>query len=334
MPETKRETSRWGRLLKLRRTFRLLLIVLGATAVSLGVVSYHLNAELGKRFPLVAQGSYLGRVERLPGENPEKRIDIYLEYSHKGALLFVVLEHGYVPHLLASLPLDADGTGEFLPPLTVSGDGVSMTFMGREVELGVLEGTVRESPSGRQRSWRLAQIRSTLDPLVPEVERDVKRWLELRADLAEVEATIVSHEREVASQRAEVERLTGFITQSERLRTRANETFQRTRGELKRAQRELLQLQEEAKKLERSLDLSQRVSGMGKLVALSRESLEREARWVDSMLRAEGESKEDLNAMVARGVKILAIRKEIAREEAAIAALMQPEKKRPARRQP
>src|SRR5262249_34294030 len=113
----------------------------------------------------------------------------------------------------------------------------------------------------------------------------------------------------------EVEKLSAVITEGQKLKNTADEKFAAVQKELEAAQTELKQKQERAKELEKKLDLALQVTNAGRLVALARESLDRDGRWIDSMTRVAADtSSPEVDVAVEKGERVLALKEAIDRE--------------------
>jgi len=135
---------------------------------------------------------------------------------------------------------------------------------------------------------------------------------------------LLAHHIARALQHAEVDagQILANNTEGEELRSRANEKFGSVQEGLAQAERELKQEHQKVQRLEASLEIAGKVTGMGKLVSLSRESLEREWRIVDSKLRSSADaSAEDLEEEYERATRILEVQGQVANERAAIERL-------------
>ena len=281
--------------------------------VFLIVVSTLLWIERSKRFPLLPSGAFAGEITQLWNDP----VRLYLEQPVEGRELFImIIMKGW--DVVRVQPIISDQSASAPTssmPLQIEGNHDSLQFIGDRKNPEFFSGKVRNS-AGEEGSWYLR-------PLPPETKLQgdeqitaLRLYLLRKAELEDVEAQIRSAEALVPRQKAEISRLTAFITEGERLKTKANEKLTATKELLKVRQELLRKKQEEARQVDNRLALSQRVRGMGKLVALSRESLDREWRWVDSMLNAEGAVLSDeLLSAVERAEGILAIQKEIAHEQ-------------------
>jgi len=171
-------------------------------------------------------------------------------------------------------------------------------------------------------SWVLQAIREENPSRDDSRLAEMRLWLLLDSELKDVSNQIVLAERRVPEQRLEIERLTQVLGEGQKFRSKANEKFTLAQQELKQAQAALLAKREEVAGLEAAYDLAQRVTPMGRLVSLSRESLEREWRWVDSAIKSQGPVQtEEFLAAIEKGEKILVLKREIALEEIKIRAL-------------
>jgi len=297
-----------------------LLLVVSVLAFSLLIVSAMLWQEWSRRFPKMPKGAYVGYVtgvESTKKESAKKQGNgtwIYVE-KLQDKLVVAVLAPGWAPQEIQELPAPV---GDALLPITVSGPREKLTLIGAARNDATFSGSAQIG--GNTGRWELRPVSFVEQD---RNQKDLKLTLLLQAELQDIDLKIREAELRVPEQRAEIDKLTVFITEGERLKARANERFAIAKYELEKAQKELTAKQSEAKKLQEALDITQKLSGMGKLVALSRESLEREGRWVESMARSTGGAVPgDLDAAVERGEKIISLKKEIAEEQNKIGKLV------------
>ena len=282
-------------------------------------VSYLLFAEWSRRFPHLEPGSYMGTISGTVGQEPvprtQSKLNFYVERSEgSDEYLVVVLHSGWMPQLVSGVPVGSEGQ---ILPLVLKGDGGRFTLTGKQIEPSKFQGKI--SGPEYKGTWEMIRVPSDSLALDEEALKQLKLWLLLRAELTDIEVKIGDAETVVPAQRREIEKLTAFVTEGERLKTKANEKYLAIQEDLKKAQQAFKVRQDEARKLEETLRISQKLPGIGKLVALSRESLEREGRWIDSMLKSsQNQSPEDLEQALERGEKILALKRVIAAEHAKI----------------
>jgi len=298
-----------------------------------------------RQFPVVAPGSYIGTVTGVfsskgsaqgaantesessgAGARRDEAINavpFYVERAPETEDLFVaVLAAGWKPQLVSTVIHAAGSTApRWILPLIISQGERRLQLTGGAVAKDRYEGEALDLTSGREGTWKLEPIRAPPGD-VGQGAQVVRLWLMLKAELDDVEARTREFERRVPEQRAEIEKLTGLLTEGEELRSRANEKFGSVQEGLAQAERELKQEHQKVQRLEASLEIAGKVTGMGKLVSLSRESLEREWRIVDSKLRSSADaSAEDLEEEYERATRILEVQGQVANERAAIERL-------------
>lgn len=290
------------------------LVAIGALLL-LGAVSFLLWLEMRKRFPAIAPASYFGTIEGVFASADTAPTRLYIERQGSGDdLVIVVVRAGWEPQVVSAVAGSGRRNGgDWIMPVTVSGPDGTLSFIGTQSARGEYVGGVVNIDTGKEGRWRIATIGR--DSSIEAADgSETKLWLALKHELAEVEAEIKDTERKIPEQKAEIDKLTTFISEGERLKASADEKFIQVKDQLKDAQSELKRYQEEARKLDAQLDLAQRFTGMGRLVSLSRESLERDGRWIDSMLRGEIVSTQgDVDRAVARAEAIVRTKRQIER---------------------
>jgi hypothetical protein len=298
--------------------------------------------DAGKQFPILAPGSYIGTLSGVltvpdarvaPDGEDEKSTSVpfYVERAQESEELFVaILLPGWKPQLVSTV-IHSSGSSapRWILPLLLSQGAKRIQLTGLPLAADQYGGEVVDLSSGSEGSWRLEPIRA-LPGDVGQGAQEVRLWLMLKAELEEVQARIGEFERRVPEQRAEIEKLTKLLTEGEELRSRANEKFGSVKEERLVADRDLKGEQQKVQRLESSLEIAQKVTGMGKLVSLSRESLEREWRIVDSLLRSSvGSSADTLDEEYERATKTLELQGQVAAERAEVERLSAPQQKRP-----
>jgi hypothetical protein len=284
----------------------------GALLLLLGV-SLLLWIEMKKRFPAIEPASYYGTIEGIFASVDGSPSRFYVERQPGGdEMIVVVVRAGWLPQVVSVVPRSGrSGGDEWMLPLTINGPDGTLSLIGTRAGPGEYVGRAVNSDTGREGSWQLAKIED-MAPVAQRDERELTLWLSLRYELLEVREQIAGLEKQVPAQKAEIDKLSAFISEGTRLRSSADEKFLKVKEQLREAQLELKQLQEEARKLEAQLDLAQRFTGMGRLVSLARESLEREGRWIDSMLRGDVVSTQsEIERAVARAEAVARVKREI-----------------------
>lgn len=279
-------------------------------------------------FPALPPGIYEGMLRGAFLEERSDRAAFFIERdADRPALRLILL---YPDWAVQEVEWESAAADEFPDlPLIVKSGALQLRFVGAATRNGTFEGTVTETTSRTEGTWQLRALKN--DAIANQPVDDSRRsqerlWVLLRGELADVDERIRSLEHRVPEQRAEIEKLTELVAEGETLKRKASQKFGAARDELRSLQETLALREQEVKVRAASLEVSQRVTEMGKLVLLARESLSREWRWIDSMLRTEsGDDSHDLQEAVQRGEKIRELNREIARERALISELLQQE---------
>lgn len=297
------------------------LVAFLALCILLGV-SGLLWMERANRFPLPPVGAYSGIVSGVWSSGAEDSFNLYVERNAADPKILVsIIRPGWEPRSVA-IKLGEGGADESVLPITLSGPGGRIRLRGSRVGPSEYKGIADDLVTGTRGTWNLNLISGRGPTSTEHDDDEIKLWLKLKEELIDTEAQIHQNEQRIPEIQGEIDKLTAFISDKDRLKTLADEKFQAVRDEINQAQPGLRALQEQARHLEDRLLLAQRVTPMGRLVSLSRESLEREGRWVDSMYRVGAkESSPELEESVQRGEEILKVKREIAKERAKILEL-------------
>lgn len=291
-------------------------LVAALCVLSLLLVTSWLWIEMQQRFPHLPQGSYYGRITGLFPDAARGGAPFFVESTSSNEFFLVILHGQWQPQRSTMVPRGNDvDDSEWLHPVVVIGDGQRLKFTGKR-NGAEFTGTVFEQDGRRRGRWRLARI-----PTRPAHDggfdaKEIEVWLRLKAELGEIEAETRKAEQRVPEQQKEIEKLTAFITEGDSLRTRAEKKYQEVTRELQSASDALHEQEKRALALEEKLTLAQTVTDMGRLVSLSRQTLERENRWIDSVLGTElPPVGADFQEALARAKKIAGVKRAIAEEE-------------------
>jgi hypothetical protein len=307
--------------LKFNEGWKNVALTLGAfSLVLLVVVSWLLWFEMSKRFPNLDAGSYAGAIQGIfPGESEGQGVFYVERKPNSDKLLFVLFRQDWQPQVVTSASSGNDSKdGEWLLPISINGPDAKLRFIGSKEGAGEFGGKVVNLNNGTQGSWNIKQIVQE-SPAAAEAASEIQAWLQKRSELEDIDNRIARAEAEIPRQRAEINKLTDFITEGSKLKSRAQQKLDESRQELTRREASLKSRREEARNLEQQFDLSHRVRGLGKLVSLGRESLEREAHWVSSMMDSDLQNvPPDLEVAVDKSKKIIELKRELAEERARI----------------
>lgn len=242
--------------------------------------------ERSQRFPRPLPGSYLGSVSGVLGEDESEVAEFYLEVpGARDDVLVAFLREGWDLQRIPQVSRSNSAGDGWLQPLTISGPEGPLVLLGNRIGPLRYAGVARNEESGLEGRWELTALRREPET-TPAQEEILRLWLLLRHELEGVQSQISEVESLVPEQRAEIDKLTDILAEGETLRTRADRKFKEVRTELDDAERVLEELRAEAAKLANKVELAQRLTQKGKLLELARKTVEREHRWVDSMLRS------------------------------------------------
>jgi hypothetical protein len=311
---------------KIRRFFPHVVAVLAL--VCLAIVSTLLWLEVKRRFPVLDPGGYYGSIHGvLRGE--AQPTHFYVERLPEGDdLLFFVLRKGWQPQVASAVIRSEGEDSGWLLPITVVGAEAKLKFIGARTGPQSYRGTVIDTERDLEGSWELHAVRTVAKGESGEPE--LAMLLRQRAELNELERQIQEAEQVVPRQKDDIEKLSQFISERGQVRASAEVKLSSVSDELTKAKQELRARQEQVRKLQERIDISQRVSPAGKLVFLARESLDRDARWAESLLRtSQAETTTGLDAAVAKAERIDAVKREIELEKNKIFLLRYPDQALP-----
>ena len=262
-------------------------IKLGLVLIGVVVLGAYLWSGAKSGFPKIAAGSYIGSISIPGAKQVSSTFKFYLERSSADdELLFIVLREGWLPQKV--LPA-TQSSSDMSFPVTISGKDGSFRFEGRQLADGQYAGKVIYIDSGRVGTWTISPVKVEPKDSTDKETNQVRDWLLLKAGLVDAVARYESLSQNMAKQKAEIDSLSGYVTEGGDLKARAAKKLDGIKREQSDARQLLERKQKEAKELEDKIEIAESVTRMGRLVSLSRESLEREARWADSMLRSIGD---------------------------------------------
>lgn len=267
-------------------------------------------------FPVIAPGSYLGLLEgRINGQD-NAALKMYVEKDSGSKTLFAVTSGEWEP-LVTDNRLDQEGGSALgAAPVKLRRGGETLILTGKQTADRVYEGGLSNQAGESRGRWKISPMNELSPVKSGEQAEKIRAFLILKAELNDIDEKIGAAEISVAQQKSETARLTHYITEGQSLKRNADLKYNQAREELKTVTGQLEQKKQEAKSLGEKFEISQRVTAMGKLVYLARESLERENRWLDSMFKYHGSDlNADLDAATQRGERIIAIKNEIALEQ-------------------
>jgi hypothetical protein len=287
-------------------------VIAGLGILILIAVCSFLWIRFSENFPSLAPGAYAGSIQLFADGGQPLTYRWYVEQPEdaEGKLFVALLEPGWSPELIPPPVRRAGDPPQPLSALVLRGAEVELRMVGSVKGTEGYAGTVTEEKSGTQGSWNLKPVRPVT--AAPIEGTELTLWLSLSEELATVEAQIQESDKLVPQQREEIEKLTAFIAERGELKTRADQKLKEITDEVSVAREKLQARRKESRRLEQRIDLALKVTPMGRLVALSRESLEREGRWLQSVRGDRGaEGSAELLAAVQRAEQVLVARRTI-----------------------
>jgi hypothetical protein len=285
--------------------------------LSLFVVSTLLWLEMKSRFPVLEPGAYFGTISGIL-EKEHESLHFYVERPPQGDdLFFCILRPGWKPQMVSAMVRSGSPESNWLLPVTVINDEAKLKFIGARAGPGEYTGNVSDAQHKTEGTWTLNRIDNLSSAAATDSDaEDLKLWLRARADLADIDRAIAEAEQKVPEQKADIEKLQEFISERGKAQASSDAKYKTAQDELALTKAIFVERREKLQKLQERIEISQRSSAGGKLVMLARESLERDARWAESMLRTSGtETVAGLDLAVEQGQKILALKREIELEK-------------------
>jgi hypothetical protein len=283
------------------------------------IVSVLLWRESGERFVRLPAGTYSGEVHDVLGSMPAA---FYLEVTPKRNEALVFIMKSGIPS--QKVPLVGRGVdaseSDWVLPVTVASED-PLKFTGGSLSGDRYEGTVSATTSGARGHWFLRPVKGA--PTRDDELLAVRVWLTLNAELEEVERRIESAQSAIPHQKKELVQLSEFIAEGEQLKRNADRKFSEEKARLSHVDAALTRARDEVAKLKQRYELAQRLTPTGKLVALSREALEREARWIEAVLTSGGTvMPPEVEANIKRGERVIQLKREIELERRKIDELL------------
>jgi hypothetical protein len=204
-------------------------------------------------------------------------------------------------------------------PLFVGGADVRLRLTGDMAREGHYEGVFLNPISQERGKWMLHKSGNL--GVSPEKEADLTRWYSLWQELEQIEGEIQISQRKIDDQSSSIENLRRVVSEGDVLRKTADVRLGRADSEMEAAVDELRIRQEQLDRKLRDFDLTQRVSQEGRLVFLSRETIQRESRWIELTLNLLApETSIGFDQALERAERVKKLREAIAKEREVRAA--------------
>ena len=290
---------------------RLLVSVLLLSIMSCVALGSMFLRDLSRTFPEISEGSYAGMV--IPSAK-EGRRPLYVVKTASSRDVVVVLGDSDFPAQRVPV-LDPSGSNRLA--LVIAGNQARLKLTGVKKTEGRLEGDWVDPIRDIKGEWFLERV--GFETTFSQQGVDLQGWLISSRELRQVEGEIKGLEKRYDSNRIQMDRLNRYLIDDGALKDKASSRLTGATGSLVEAQSELGKIRADLEEKAKSAELSQRVSPRGRLAVLSRESLQRESRWIEITLRLLApEMAPDFEAQLERATRVKELEDHIAAERARI----------------
>ncbi len=206
-----------------------------------------------------------------------------------------------------------DPSGKTRLPLIIGSSDARLRFTGNEVSPGEYAGEFINPISNEKGSWRLRKVPS--DSIAAGLEDDLTRWYALWQELDGLEGEIHEAQVKADQHRSAVDSLHQYVSDGDTLKKTASERLGRADSQIDSLRGELIEQRSLLDQKIRDFELAQRISPEGALVFLSRQTIQRESRWIELTLKllAPGSSPEFQQA-IEKAQRVKTLQREINQE--------------------
>jgi hypothetical protein len=256
---------------------RALMVIVSVGTVSLIVGGVLLVREFNRGFPQLRPGIYAGT---LVSKGGSKTIPWLVEASVGSSDLFIAVGADGVPAQRGVVVEPSSGTRL---PLMVSGTERRFRITGREDDGGEYQGDYSDPITSESGTWTLKRFEvSALEK--PERD-DLVDWVATWQSLRAVEAKIEETKKSFDIDEGRIEKLHRYAVEDDSLQKAADSRLSTTATALDDVKRQNAAKRTELEGILRNIEISKRVSPEGRLVEMSRESINREAKWIEQALQ-------------------------------------------------
>lgn len=297
----------------MRRLFVAFLILLAASLIG-GAV--YLIREMNQTFPQMRPGFYAGV---LSSNANDRVVPWSVEVNVGSADLLVSVALDSVPAQRGAIVESSSGTRL---PLIISGSDRRYRITGREVDDGFYEGEYSDPITSDTGRWSLRRV--DVGSLSSIDRDDLVDWAATWRSLRAVEVKIEESKQAFDSDQARMEKLRRYAVDDDSLHKEADARASLTDIAVEEFKRSNANKRAELEGLLRNIDIAKRVSAEGRLVELSRESIQREGKWIEGALQLVApEEPESVDQEFERALRVKGLQDEIESERVAISKLTQ-----------
>lgn len=268
----------------------------------------------GKReFQIPTVGTFVGFIT-LEGDSKEKFPLLIHRSSIKPEILTII---GGSLGSFDRFPLSLNGP-RALEPLTLGSGRVVLSTDPEDPGLSGMQGEAMIESSKSRGLWRVTPTEVANLAGAP----NLAKWVAAYVKLNQSSEAVNKDQADVASLRAERDRLNRLVVERPDFREAAQSRLGKTSNSLETTKASLLTLRAELIPLERQLQVASRVTANGKLVELARESMDRDSEWILAALqKVSPEISKDFERALEKGRRVTELRDQIKAEQAAIDAI-------------
>lgn len=256
---------------------RALMVILGVGTLSLIVGGVLLVREFNRGFPQLRPGIYAGT---LVSKSGGKALPWWVESSVGTPDLFVSVGADGVPAQRGVVVEPSSGTRL---PLIVSGSDRRFRITGREDDSGEYQGDYSDPITSDSGTWTLKRFE--VAPLERPERDDLVDWVSTFQSLRAVETKIEDIKKAFDVDEARIEKLHRYAVADDSLQKAADSRLSTTASALDDVKKQNAAKRAELEGILRNIEIAKRVSPEGRLVELSRESITREAKWIEQALQ-------------------------------------------------
>jgi len=261
-----------------KRQLRLITI---AAIIILSAIIYPFFTRGDRAFPDLSQGEFAGILTYNPSPKESARVlPWYVSQQGESRELSLFIGEQDTKAQQATYG-DSSGLSSAVP-LIVEGEISRLKLVGHRAGDNSFEGTFTDTNSNKTGVWKLDRL--SLSSLPAPVEADVQAWGLVWKEYHDLGVELNVVQGKVAEQRAKADKLIRVAVDDDALRKKADSRFDNAAVTLQDARRSMEDLQVKLGAVDREITLAQRVAPRGRLVLLARESIEREARWIEQSL--------------------------------------------------
>ena len=260
------------------------IIVLFILLTILAISSWQLVKQYSaKTFPDMPAGKYWGLVSK-ELSHIKAGTRVFLERSDKSDIIYFTLIDSETSRSL-EIPLDystLQDDGSF-SAVSISLEGKQIKLFGERGRDHDYEGTIVDASTGHSSPWTLDSI--FVRDVSVESEEKLKHLLLLNSETGLVKEQAKALSNELERSKRDALMITSYTAGEEEGSSLLKTEIEKIETEINNTRAKIKDLEEKAKNLQNQIELSKKISPRGRLVALTRETLERDRRWASSLQR-------------------------------------------------